>query len=63
MSDLVVGVGMALIIEGVLYSLMPGFMQRLMSIAVVQTLSRIRTGGILIAFLGLGVVAAARSVI
>tara|TARA_Y100000590_G_C15689737_1_gene1002989 strand:- start:23 stop:214 length:192 start_codon:yes stop_codon:yes gene_type:complete len=63
MIDLVVGIGMAFFIEGVLYALVPNFMKKMMAIAVLQKVSTLRLGGILVAFFGLLFVSVARGYI
>ena len=63
MIDLFVGVGMAFFIEGILYALAPGFMKRMMAIAVLQKVPTLRLGGLLVAILGLLFVFIARGYI
>jgi uncharacterized protein YjeT (DUF2065 family) len=61
MDDLIVGFGIALVLEGVLYSLMPDGMKRLMAAAIRQSSTSLRTAGLALAIVGLGVVALVRA--
>lgn len=56
MDDLVVAIGLVLVIEGVLYALFPGSMQRMMAMAIIQPSRTLRLTGLVAAFVGLGVV-------
>jgi len=60
MDDLFVGIGIALIIEGVLYTLMPDGMKRLIAAALQQGSGSLRAVGLALAVLGLGLVALVR---
>ncbi|MDA0368246.1 MAG: DUF2065 domain-containing protein [Proteobacteria bacterium] len=60
MDDLFVGIGIALIIEGALYTLMPDGMKRLMAAAIQQASGSLRAVGLALAVLGLGLVALVR---
>ena len=61
MDDLFIGLGIALVLEGVLYTLMPDGMKRLMLAAIQQSSSVLRAGGLALAIVGLGVVALVRA--
>jgi uncharacterized protein YjeT (DUF2065 family) len=60
MEDLVVGLGIALVIEGVFYALMPDGMKRLMSVALTQPSGRLRMAGLALAIAGVLLVALIR---
>lgn len=60
MQDLVVGLGIALVIEGVFYALMPDGMKRLMSVAITQPSGRLRIAGLSLAITGVLLVALIR---
>jgi uncharacterized protein YjeT (DUF2065 family) len=45
MSDLVVGIGLVLVIEGLLWALAPGFGRRMLDIAAQMPESSLRTTG------------------
>jgi len=60
MDDLFVGIGIALIIEGALYTLLPDGMKRLMAAAIQQASGSLRAVGLALAVLGLGLVALVR---
>jgi uncharacterized protein YjeT (DUF2065 family) len=49
------------VLEGVLYTLMPDGMKRLMSAAIQQSSGALRTGGLALAIVGVGVVALVRA--
>ena len=61
MDDLIVGIGIALVLEGALYTLMPDGMKRLMAVAIQQSSGALRTVGLVLAIVGLGVVALVRT--
>ncbi|MEK9946010.1 MAG: DUF2065 domain-containing protein [Alphaproteobacteria bacterium] len=61
MDDLIVGIGIALVLEGALYTLMPDGMKRLMAAAIQQSSGALRTVGLVLAIVGLGVVALVRT--
>lgn len=61
MDDLFIGLGIALVIEGALYTLMPDGMKRLMLAAIQQSSGALRVGGLALAVVGLGVVALVRA--
>ena len=61
MDDLFIGLGIALVLEGVLYTLMPDGMKRLMLAAIHQSSGALRAGGLALAIVGLGVVALVRA--
>ncbi len=61
MEDLLVGVAVALVIEGALYSLMPDGMKRLMAVALQQPSSALRAAGLVLAIVGVALVALIRS--
>lgn len=61
MDDLFVGIGIALVLEGALYTLMPDAMKRLMAAAIQQNSGALRTVGLVLAILGLGIVALVRA--
>jgi uncharacterized protein YjeT (DUF2065 family) len=56
MDDLFIWLGIALVLKGVLYALMPDGMKRLMLAAIQQSSGALRTGGLALAIVGLGVV-------
>jgi uncharacterized protein len=45
MSDFLVGIGLVFVIEGLLWSLAPGFGVRLLELAVTASEQRLRIGG------------------
>ena len=61
MDDIFIGFGIALVLEGVLYTLMPDGMKRLMLLAIQQSSGVLRAGGLALAIVGLGVVALVRA--
>ena len=61
MDDIFIGFGIALVLEGVLYTLMPDGMKRLMLAAIQQSSGALRAGGLALAIVGLGVVALVRA--
>ena len=61
MDDLFIGLGIALVIEGALYTLMPNGMKRLMLAAIQQSSGALRGGGLALAIVGIGVVALVRA--
>ncbi len=60
MVDLLVGLGLAVAIEGVLYALFPDGMRRMMAQALTLPPEALRLGGLLAAAFGVGVVWLAR---
>ena len=56
MDDLFIWLGIALVLKGVLYALMPDGMKRLMLLAIQQSSGALRTGGLALSIVGLGVV-------
>ena len=56
MTAILTALGLVLAIEGALYALFPDGMKRMMAIALSQTSSRIRSIGLVMAIIGLGVV-------
>ncbi len=56
MSDLGTAIGLLLVIEGVLYALFPGVMQRVMAQALALSPAHLRTGGLAAALLGFALV-------
>ena len=60
MIDLVIAFGLALFIEGLLYSLFPVSMKKLMAFAISQDPKSLRKFGMLVIFIGLVIVAIAR---
>jgi uncharacterized protein YjeT (DUF2065 family) len=56
MADLITALGLALVIEGVLYALFPDAMRRMMAIVLGQPQSQIRAAGLFAAALGVLVV-------
>jgi uncharacterized protein YjeT (DUF2065 family) len=61
MDDLFIWLGIALVLKGVLYALMPDGMKRLMLAAIQQSSGALRAGGLVLAIIGLGVVALVRA--
>ena len=61
MDDLFIGFGIALVLEGVLYTLTPDGMKRLMLAAIQRSSGALRAGGLALAIVGLGVVALVRA--
>ncbi len=57
MIELIAAFGLALFLEGLLYALLPGYMKKIMILAISQNLKNLRKFGIIIIFLGLGIVA------
>ncbi len=60
MSDLIVGLGIAMVIEGALYTLWPDGMKRMMSALLTQAPGMLRSAGLVLAVVGLGLVWAVR---
>ncbi len=61
MDYLIVGIGIALVIEGTLYALAPNGMKRLMAFALEQPSTLLRGTGLVLAALGVGLVALVRA--
>lgn len=61
MSDLVVALGLELVIEGVLYALLPDAMKRMMAQVLDMPANQLRAAGLVAAAVGLGIVWAVRS--
>ncbi len=55
-SDLAVGIALALVIEGALYTLFPDGMRKIMVQALEQPASALRFSGLTIAFAGLVII-------
>lgn len=60
MDDLIVALGLVLVIEGVLYAVAPNGMKRLIAFALQQPSSQIRVVGLVMAALGVLIVAIVR---
>ena len=56
MSDLWVAIGLLLVIEGALYALFPGGMQRMLVQMMTVPPQTLRTGGLIAAVVGVGIV-------
>lgn len=56
MTDFVVAVGLVLVIEGVVYALFPGAMQRMLADVLSQPPQLLRAGGLIAACVGVGIV-------
>ena len=56
MQDLLTGLALVLVVEGVLYALFPGSMQRMIVQALSMTESQLRAAGLAAAALGVAVV-------
>ena len=56
MMDFFVGLGVAMVIEGALYALWPQSMARFIALMVNQAPGALRTGGVVLAAAGVGVV-------
>lgn len=56
MTDLVVGLGLVLVIEGVLWAAFPGLARRLLEAAAVTPETQLRIAGLAAAAAGLGLV-------
>ena len=54
--EILSALGLVLAVEGVIYALFPAAMQRMMTIAVAQPPSALRTAGLLFAAVGVGLV-------
>lgn len=61
MSDLITALGLALVIEGALYALFPGPMQRLLARALAEPETHLRWAGLIAAAVGVAIVALVRS--
>jgi uncharacterized protein YjeT (DUF2065 family) len=61
MSDLATAAALVLVIEGVVYALFPGQMQRMMAAALTFPPGALRTSGLVAAALGVGLVWLIRS--
>lgn len=60
MTDFVVAIGLVLVIEGVLYALFPSAMQRMLADVLTRPPQLLRTGGLIAACVGVGIVWLAR---
>ena len=60
MQDFLVALGLVLVIEGVLYALMPDAMRRMAARAALLPSATLRNGGIVALLLGVGLVWLAR---
>lgn len=56
MQDFLTGLALVLVIEGVLYALFPGPMQRMIVQALSMTESQLRVAGVVAAMVGVGAV-------
>lgn len=56
MTDFATAIGLALVLEGILYALFPDGMKKIMAYAMTQTQGNLRGGGVAAATLGLGIV-------
>jgi uncharacterized protein len=56
MADLITALGLAMVIEGVLYALFPDAMRRMMAIVLGQPQNQIRAAGLFAAALGVLIV-------
>jgi uncharacterized protein YjeT (DUF2065 family) len=56
MTDLIVGLGIAMVIEGALYALWPEAMTRFMAMIQGQAPGSLRTAGVVLAAVGVGIV-------
>ena len=54
MLDLLVGLALAMTIEGMLYALFPDGMKRAMALVLTQPAGSLRTGGLVLAMVGVG---------
>lgn len=61
MSDFVVALGLVLVIEGVLYALLPDAMKRMMAQVLDMPANQLRVAGLVAAVVGLGIVWVVRS--
>ena len=55
-TDLIIGLGIAFLIEGALYALWPQGMRRMMAMVLDQPPNALRIGGLSLAVIGLGLV-------
>jgi uncharacterized protein YjeT (DUF2065 family) len=53
-ADILSAIGLVLAVEGALYALFPAAMQRMMTVALAQPPSSLRSAGLLAAILGVG---------
>lgn len=60
MVDFLAALGLALVIEGVIYALAPEQMKAMMARVLEEPAPRLRYGGLALAFVGLGIVWLAR---
>lgn len=60
MTDLVVGLGLVLVVEGLLWAAFPGFARRMLQAATETPETSLRIGGAVALLLGVGVVWLAR---
>ena len=56
MEDLLAALGLAMVIEGVVYALFPDGMRRMVVQVLAQPTSAVRLAGVVLAVLGVGVV-------
>ncbi len=56
MAELITALGLVLVIEGALYALFPDGMKRLMALMLNQPAGSLRTAGVVVAGLGVGIV-------
>ena len=61
MSDFIVALGLVLVIEGVLYAVLPDAMKRIMTQVLDMPASQLRAAGLAAAVIGLGIVWAVRN--
>lgn len=60
MRDLVTGIGIALVLEGILYAAFPLAMRRAIALALSMPAGQVRAGALFLAAAGVAVVALAR---
>lgn len=53
---LVLALGLVLVAEGVLYALFPDFMRKLLALALIEPVERLRLGAVAAAAVGVGLV-------
>ena len=56
MKELVIAFGLLLFIEGILYALFPSKMKNMLKVIEKVELSQLRTGGLIFALIGFGIV-------
>lgn len=62
MTDLITAIGLALVLEGVLYALFPDVARRMMAFALSSPVAHLRIGGLVAVILGVTIVGLIRGI-